>query len=279
MWWQLNLFFKNPFPSFQGHSMGGRVGMILALTQPQFLNKLICVDSTPVNSPVGMERWKTLGEACRLLRDMEPELRRETGVSRFNNTNKFLDTLTLVFSAFQIDTGRQAGQTNFTKSVRPQRILGKSNGHERERSECRTALAYQHWCHHQQPTTDERISSVQRRPVQRSSSVYSWRKIEIPEEGTRVRNLQAVSQCKGRHPSRLWPLAPFRAPQGVHASHCPIFGGTLSMHIQIHPFLFFIFSYVLLLLAFSFSTCSCDKTGLNWISWTKFGKYTYFFII
>ena len=33
--------------SFMGQTMGGRVGMILALTQPQLFDKLICVDSTP----------------------------------------------------------------------------------------------------------------------------------------------------------------------------------------------------------------------------------------
>jgi pimeloyl-ACP methyl ester carboxylesterase len=52
--------------------MGGRVGMILALTQPQVINKLVCVDATPVNTTVSIERWKTLGDACRLLKEMEP---------------------------------------------------------------------------------------------------------------------------------------------------------------------------------------------------------------
>ena len=33
--------------SFMGQTMGGRVGMILALTQPQLFDKIICVDSTP----------------------------------------------------------------------------------------------------------------------------------------------------------------------------------------------------------------------------------------
>ena len=33
--------------SFMGQTMGGRVGMILALTQPHLFDKLICVDSTP----------------------------------------------------------------------------------------------------------------------------------------------------------------------------------------------------------------------------------------
>ena len=33
--------------SFMGQTMGGRVGMILALTRPQLFDKLICVDSTP----------------------------------------------------------------------------------------------------------------------------------------------------------------------------------------------------------------------------------------
>ena len=33
--------------SFMGQTMGGRVGMILALTQPKLFDKLICVDSTP----------------------------------------------------------------------------------------------------------------------------------------------------------------------------------------------------------------------------------------
>ena len=33
--------------SFMGQTMGGRVGIILALTQPHLFDKLICVDSTP----------------------------------------------------------------------------------------------------------------------------------------------------------------------------------------------------------------------------------------
>ena len=33
--------------SFMGQTMGGRVGMILALTRPNLFDRLICVDSTP----------------------------------------------------------------------------------------------------------------------------------------------------------------------------------------------------------------------------------------
>ena len=58
------------------------MGMILALTQPQLINKLICVDATPVTSPVSLERWRTLKQACELLRTMETDLRNEEGVSR-----------------------------------------------------------------------------------------------------------------------------------------------------------------------------------------------------
>ena len=42
-----------PFP---GHSMGGRVGMILALTHPGLIDKLVVVDATPVNTPLSLER-------------------------------------------------------------------------------------------------------------------------------------------------------------------------------------------------------------------------------
>lgn len=62
--------------------MGGRVGMILALTQPQMIDKLVCVDATPVNSTVSVDRWQALGEACKLLKTIEPELRKEQGVAR-----------------------------------------------------------------------------------------------------------------------------------------------------------------------------------------------------
>ena len=96
--------------------MGGRVGMILALTQPELVDKLVVVDSTPVNTPLSLERsvkiifcydfiqctcvsvkflcflehfikccdfrWETLGKACKVLQGMEGELREQTGVSR-----------------------------------------------------------------------------------------------------------------------------------------------------------------------------------------------------
>ena len=35
-----------------GQTMGGRVGMILALSQPHLFDKLICVDSTPRQVPI-----------------------------------------------------------------------------------------------------------------------------------------------------------------------------------------------------------------------------------
>ena len=41
--------------------------MILALTQPQLMERLVVVDSTPLNTPVSIDRWDTLVKACRQL--------------------------------------------------------------------------------------------------------------------------------------------------------------------------------------------------------------------
>ncbi len=62
--------------------MGGRVGMILALTQPQLVDRLICVDSTPVNTPVSVDRWATLGRACRKLKKIESQIWEKEGIAR-----------------------------------------------------------------------------------------------------------------------------------------------------------------------------------------------------
>ncbi len=62
--------------------MGGRVGLILALTEPQLIDKLVCVDTTPINTQISLDRWQTLRDACRLLKDMELQLRQTEGIAR-----------------------------------------------------------------------------------------------------------------------------------------------------------------------------------------------------
>jgi pimeloyl-ACP methyl ester carboxylesterase len=65
-----------------GHTMGGRIGMILALTQPQLIDKLVCVDATPKNTESSVTRWRQLREACSTLKAMEAKLRQQNGVQR-----------------------------------------------------------------------------------------------------------------------------------------------------------------------------------------------------
>ncbi len=73
--------------------MGGRVGMILALTQPQLIEKLICVDSTPVNTPSSLDRWDTLVRACSELKVVEDALREKSGVYRAMYADEILQPI------------------------------------------------------------------------------------------------------------------------------------------------------------------------------------------
>jgi len=79
--------------SFMGQTMGGRVGMILALTQPHLFDKLICVDSTPRNTESSIVRWKTLREACAVLKALEPQLRQLSPVQRQLLADKALQSV------------------------------------------------------------------------------------------------------------------------------------------------------------------------------------------
>lgn len=63
-------------------------GMILALTQPQLIDKLICVDATPFDSEISINRWRTLRQACRLLEKMEHQLRSVQGIERSSLADK-----------------------------------------------------------------------------------------------------------------------------------------------------------------------------------------------
>lgn len=67
--------------SLLGHGMGGRAGMILALTEPGLVDKLVCVEATPAGG-AGGERWARLKEAGRILLEMEPVLRATKGMER-----------------------------------------------------------------------------------------------------------------------------------------------------------------------------------------------------
>lgn len=79
--------------SFMGQTMGGRVGMILALSQPHLFDKLICVDSTPRNTEASNVRWKTLREACAVLKALESQLRELSPVQRQRLADKALQNV------------------------------------------------------------------------------------------------------------------------------------------------------------------------------------------
>ncbi len=79
--------------TFMGHSMGGRVGMILALTQPQLIEKLICVDSTPVNTPSSIDWWDTLVRACSELKVVEEALKEKSGIYRAMYADEILQPI------------------------------------------------------------------------------------------------------------------------------------------------------------------------------------------
>ncbi len=76
-----------------GQTMGGRVGMMLALTQPQLVDKLVCVDATPRNTESSVKRWQQLREACATLKAMEAGLRELTGLQRSLATDKALQAI------------------------------------------------------------------------------------------------------------------------------------------------------------------------------------------
>jgi len=70
--------------SFLGHSMGGRVGILMALLHPRLLDKLIVVDSPIVANEIWRKRWADLRTACFKLVDIEEDLKKRHGFERLN---------------------------------------------------------------------------------------------------------------------------------------------------------------------------------------------------
>ena len=69
--------------SLLGHGLGGKAGMILALTEPGLVDKLVVVEATPGDAGDGVGgRWVRLKEACAMLLEMEGELRAAKGMER-----------------------------------------------------------------------------------------------------------------------------------------------------------------------------------------------------
>ena len=83
--------------SFMGHSMGGRVGIQLALTYPELIDKLIVVDSAIFVNENVRERWTKLRNACYALVDIQHSLWEVQGYERMGkNYNYFV----MVFKFF-----------------------------------------------------------------------------------------------------------------------------------------------------------------------------------
>lgn len=68
--------------SFMGHNMGGHVGMILALTEPALIDRLVIVDTSPVANEAIRARWTSIQQACRVLKEYEATLKQITGFQR-----------------------------------------------------------------------------------------------------------------------------------------------------------------------------------------------------
>ena len=71
--------------------MGGRVGIQLALTHPELIDKLIVVDSAIFVNENVKERWRKLRNACYALVDIQHQLWEVQGYERMgkNYTSRF----------------------------------------------------------------------------------------------------------------------------------------------------------------------------------------------
>ena len=74
--------------SFMGHSMGGRVGILLALMNPQILRKLVIVDSSVIVNDNTRRLWTSLRQACASLMNIEEQLKQAQGYERLSLANK-----------------------------------------------------------------------------------------------------------------------------------------------------------------------------------------------
>jgi abhydrolase domain-containing protein 11 len=79
--------------SFLGHSMGGRIGILLALMQPQLVDKLVVVDSSVVVNENSRRRWSHLRQACSSLMKIEHRLKLEQGYERLKIANKAVENI------------------------------------------------------------------------------------------------------------------------------------------------------------------------------------------
>jgi len=79
--------------SYLGHSMGGRVGILLALMQPKLLDKLILVDSSNLFNQNSRRHYSALREACFSLVEIEDRLRTVNGSERLNLASKTIENI------------------------------------------------------------------------------------------------------------------------------------------------------------------------------------------
>jgi len=64
-----------------GHASGGRIAMLASLLYPKLIDRLVVVDSSPLNSDVSIKRWERLREACYIANTIMGGKNRESGES------------------------------------------------------------------------------------------------------------------------------------------------------------------------------------------------------
>lgn len=79
--------------SFMGHSMGGKVGILLALLKPHLLDKLIVVDTPITANENSRKRWTNLRTACYVLVQIESDLKKLEGYERLNAANRAIENI------------------------------------------------------------------------------------------------------------------------------------------------------------------------------------------
>lgn len=66
--------------SFMGAGMGGRVGMYLALTRPDLVDKLIVLNSTPLANHKVVDRWNDIRKACLAMKEIQNKILSENSL-------------------------------------------------------------------------------------------------------------------------------------------------------------------------------------------------------
>jgi len=79
--------------SFMGHSMGGRIGIILALMYPQIMDKLVVVDASVIINGNNRQKWNVLREASLTLMNIESDLKKVQGHERLSLANKAIENI------------------------------------------------------------------------------------------------------------------------------------------------------------------------------------------